>query len=142
MVLVSTDSPMDLSMHNTRLVAFSRELPNVPERALLKFRNKWFLGSAHGCSCGFRHLCEESVSLGFGEPEEWFQEVAEDIEATAKAIKVFRLLVEIGVSVECISVWAHGEGAVKDLRTLEIRMQQLNDNAFRFFENYRFSFLP
>lgn len=127
-------------MHNSRLISFSRELPNVPEKALLRFRNKWFLGSVHGCSCGFRHLCAESVSLGFGEPEKWVQEEDEDIEATLKAVRVLRLLVEIGANVECINIWDHGDGAVKELQTKEVSMTRLDDAAFRFFENYRFVF--
>lgn len=133
---------MDLSVHNSPLATFSRELPAAPERALLRFRNKWFLGSAHGCSCGFRHLCTESVSLGFGKPEGWFHEEVEDIEATLQIIRLIRSLVEDGAGIDCIHVWDHGGGAMKELHTLDINMARLDDHTFRFFENYRFVFLP
>lgn len=140
MLLISTDSPADLSVHNDPQITFSRELPGLPEEALLEYPQKWFVGSRHGCSCGFRHLYVGSVELGFGEPVDWYKEEAEDIEATLKFIKIIRSLVESGVRVECIDAWAHREGPTTLSGTIRVHVADITDRAFRFYENHRFVF--
>ena len=70
MILLSTDSEADLSLYNDKLIEFTSELPGLAEEALLNHPKKWFVGSQHGCSCGFRHLYVTSVELGFGVPED------------------------------------------------------------------------
>jgi hypothetical protein len=54
MLLLSTDSPEDLSANNDSHIAFSRELPGLPEVKMLTYPHKWFVGSRHGCSCNRR----------------------------------------------------------------------------------------
>jgi hypothetical protein len=79
-LVLSTDSPEDLSRHDDDArVTFTRELPGVPEEALLAYPHRWFVGSRHGCSCGFRHLHVSSVELGFGEPVDWYPEELDDV---------------------------------------------------------------
>jgi len=102
MIVVSTSSDQDLSKWNTPLVQFSRQLPDGKEHTLLHFEHKWFLGSKHGCSCGFRHLSHGSQELGFSEPVDWWPEESEDLEATHQAIKLFKRLVISGAQVDCI----------------------------------------
>jgi hypothetical protein len=85
MVTLSTDSPVDLSPYGDRLIGFSRELPSQVKTDRLANEHKWFVRSAHGCSCGFRHLHVSSVELGFAEPVDWFPEAADDIEPTGSS---------------------------------------------------------
>ena len=139
-VLLSTDSPVDLSARNDRLVTFSRALPGLPEEAELTYSHRWYVGSVHGCSCGFRHLYAGSVELGFGEPVEWYVEEEEDIAATLKFIETVRFLVEGGAKVECIDVWQHHEGPAQLSGTVQVNLAGLGNSEFRFFENHRFLF--
>jgi hypothetical protein len=140
MLLVSTDSTVDLSIHNDSLIAFSRELPGCPEEQLLEHPHRWFVGSREGCSCGFRHLYVASVDLGFGEPVDWYPEEGEDIEATIRFIRIVRELVAEGVSVDCIDAWPHGEEAATLSGTIHVDLPTTSDRAFRFYENHRFVF--
>jgi hypothetical protein len=87
MLLLSTESPEDLSSHDDALVFLSRNLPPLAEVGLLAHPYKWFVGSRHGCSCGFRHLYIDSVTLGFAEPEDWYSEEVEDIQATLQFVQ-------------------------------------------------------
>lgn len=140
MLLLSTDSPEDLSAYNDSLIAFARELPGIPEESLLTHQARWFVGSAHGCSCGFRHLTVQSVELGFGEPVGWFPEESADIEATFKFIAIVRRLVEQGAQVECIDAWAHDDTPAALAGTVRVDLSVVTDRQFRFFENHRLIF--
>ncbi|ASF47717.1 hypothetical protein CEK71_17495 [Methylovulum psychrotolerans] len=142
MTLLSTTAEDDLAVNNNGLVRFSSELPGIPEEKYLSFKNQWYIGSQHGCSCGFRHLYTSSVELGFGEPQEWYSEEASDIEATLQVIAIIRKLVERGELVDCVDAWAHGQETAEPLEgDLEINLAKINDPSFRFFENRRFLFL-
>jgi hypothetical protein len=81
-VYISTDSTEDLSKRNSELVRFEKVTdPNAdPCTRLLDLPNQWYVGSKTGCSCTFRHLM--SVKLGFGEPEDWYPEEQDDVDAT------------------------------------------------------------
>lgn len=142
MLLLSTDADEDLSRRNDDLVSFSDELPELAERKLLAHPNQWFVGSRDGCSCGFRHLYVGSVELGCGEPEDWFLEEPEDIEATLRLIAIVRELSDKGAKVDCIDAWAHSSDSACLAGTIDVDLSNMNDKAFRFFENHRFVFLP
>ena len=91
MTIVSTTSDLNLTKFNTDDVVFDRAMPGVPEEQLLKYKNKWYLGSSQGCSCGFRHLMTSNFEdLGFAEPEDRFPEDQDDIEATLKVVNIFK----------------------------------------------------
>ena len=85
-LVLSTTSKDDLSMFNTDLVQFSRELPTISDTARLSFPYQWYIGSKSGCSCSFRHLY--SIELGFGEPVEWYPEESDDIETTRQVVEI------------------------------------------------------
>ena len=125
-------------VHNTELVRFTKELPQIAEAAVLKFENKWYVGSKSGCSCSFRHLY--SVELGFGEPVSWYEENPEDIEATLQVIQLIREVVAKGESVDCVDAWPSQEMKPVATRKLDIDLSSIKDSEFRFFENHHFTF--
>ena len=140
MLLLSTDSPEDLSANNDSHIAFSRELPGLPEETMLTYPHKWFVGSRHGCSCGFRHLYVGSVELGFGEPVDWYEEENEDIEATLRFVRIINGLLQSGAGVECIDAWRYEDKPPQLSGTIEVDLSEITDRAFRFYENHRFVF--
>jgi len=140
MVLLSTDSPEDLSAHSDDLLTFSRTLPPLAEVALLAHPHRWFVGSRHGCSCGFRHLYIGSVSLGFGEPQDRYPEEVEDLEATRKFLSVVRALLATGAYVDCIDAWGHETETANLSETISVNLAEVSDREYRFFENHHFVF--
>ena len=139
--LVSTTSERDLSDFNTALVQFSRELPEMPEEAFLQHKNKWYLGSRDGCSCGFRHLDHENRDLGFSQPVEWWPEEPEDIEATLQAVNAFKTILKEGSKLDCVDAWEKSiEQEPRLSGEMVIDLSGLPDVNFRFIEGHRFDF--
>jgi hypothetical protein len=142
MTVLSTTSCTDLSLHNTDLIRFSRELPGVPEERFLTHAFKWFVGSRSGCSCDLRHLSAGSIELGFGEPEEWFPEESDEIDATRNFSEIVRNLVSLGEQVDCVDAWASdGQAAASLAGDIEVNLSAIRDTEFRFFERHRFTFI-
>lgn len=139
-ILLSTDLTIDLSGYNNDLVRFSPEMPGLAEEELLAHRQKWFVGSRDGCSCGFRHLHVDSVELGFGEPVDWYPEEPEDIKATKEFISIIRKLSTQGAEIDCVDAWDNSNITATLERTIDIPLSQMLDTEFRFFENHRFVF--
>ena len=139
-VVLSTDSLEDLASYGDARVSFTRELPGLPEEALLAHPQRWFVGSRHRCSCGFRHLHVSSIELGFAEPVAWYPEEPEDVAATLRFIEVVRALVGRGARVDCIDVWRDGDGGASLAGTVEVDLARVSDRAFRFMESHRFVF--
>ena len=137
-LLLSTTSPEDLSVHNTDLVRFTKDLPQIAEVAVLKHEHKWYVGSKSGCSCSFRHLY--SIELGFGEPVQWYKEEPEDIDATLQVIQIIREIVARGESVDCVDAWPRQETASAVTRQRDVDLSSMKDSEFRFFENHHFTF--
>ena len=137
-LLLSTTSPEDLSVHNTDLVRFTKDLPQIAEAAVLKYEHKWYVGSKSGCSCSFRHLY--SIELGFGEPVEWYKEEPEDIDATLQIIQLIREVVAKGESVDCVDTWPRQEMKSVATTKLDVDLSAIKDSEFRFFENHHFTF--
>ncbi len=136
-VFLSTSDPGDLTVHNTGLLRFSRELGSEPAIELLKHPFRWFVGSRQGCSCGFRHL--SSPEIGFHTPEDWYPEDPEDLAATAEFIAVVRGLSAEGQKVDCVDTWSQTDCTL--IQHMEVSVSALRDGEFRFFENYCFVFL-
>ena len=142
MTVLSTTSDADLTVHNSELVQFSRSLPGIDEEKYLEYPFKWYLRSKAGCSCEFRHLYIDSVSLGFGEPQEWFPEEPDQIAATGHIASVIRSMVASGARVDCVDAWAHGQEMADPLAgQVEVDLSEISDTQFRFFERYRLNFV-
>ncbi len=137
-LLLSTTSPEDLTVRNTQLVRFTKELPQIAEAAALTYEHKWYVGSKSGCSCSFRHLY--SIELGFGEPVEWYKEEPEDIDATLQVIQLIREVVARGESVDCVDAWPSQEMQPAAIRKLNVDLSSIKNSEFRFFENHHFTF--
>lgn len=135
-LLLSTTSDEDLTAHNSRLVRFTSDLPDIMERARLSHGNKWYAASRQGCSCAFRHLY--SVELGFGAPVDWYDENEEDILATKEFIKIVRELIDAGHRVDCVDAWWSGS-ELPDVE-MPVDLNIVSDDQFRFFENHKFIF--
>ena len=137
-LLLSTTSDTDLTVHNNNLVRFSNELPPIAETNQLQYSQKWYIGSKSVCSCSFRHLY--SIDLGFGDPVDWYPEDPEEIEATLQLIRIIRELVVSDYGVDCIDAWEHQERNPVVTSTLEVDLASVKDTEFRFFENHHFTF--
>lgn len=138
MVYISTDSPVDLTDRNTELVRFAKviNLETDPCLSVLEFPNKWEVGSKSGCGCTFRHLYIESVELGFSEPEDWYQEEKDELDATLQLYKALNDILESGHHLDLVDRW---EGAEPDnITTVEVSLDEVSEAAFRMFENHKF----
>jgi len=140
MILLSTDSEVDLTKFNSKSVEFDSELPPLVEINELKYKNRWLLGSRDGCSCGFRHLHTSAVELGFDVPQDWYEEAPEDIESTLEFAEVVLGLVQTGAKVDCIDVWEHAtsESTTEDI--LPVAISSMPKQNFRFMECRHFVF--
>lgn len=138
-VILSTSSPENLALHNNDLVRFKRETPPSAAPARLRYAQVWYIGSKSECSCTFRHL--HSTQIGFGKPVDWYPEDSDEINATRTVVQIIRQLIGQGHHVDCIDVWNehdHEPAAVSEMR---VKLDDLDDEDFRFFENYYFDFV-
>jgi len=142
MVYISTDCGDDLATQASGLVSF--QTPSTGSQSPcprpLKHQHKWFVGSKSGCSCTFRHLCRESVELGFGEPEEWYPEEADNIEATRRLYDILKSMVQRGFQVEVLDCWSGDED--KDVLRMDASLSRISRDQFRMFEGYLFTVTP
>ncbi len=137
-VYLSTNSCAELNCYNTDLVKFESINGSSEDTVtkLLEFTHKWYVGSKSGCSCTFRHLA--SIELGFGKPEDWYHEEQDELEATQQLYQVIAALLSSGHEVDCIDRW---EGAKpENIGVLEVSLDEVSEETFRLFENYRFTF--
>jgi len=135
---LSTDNQKDLTKHNSDLVRFEPILNDDENHftMLLKNRNKWYVGSKSGCSCTFRHL--KSIELGFGEPEDWYREDQEEIDATKELFHLIEQLIFCEDQVDCISIWEGSDP--EDVVKMDVQLSFLSEVSFRLFENHHFVF--
>ncbi|KAA3646860.1 MAG: hypothetical protein DWP95_03395 [Proteobacteria bacterium] len=141
MIVLSTTSPQDLTQYNTDLLTFERELTSLAIDNELTYPERWFVGSKHGCSCGFRNLSTSSIDLGFGVPEDWYPEETDDIEATIEFYLVIKKLLSEAHQVDCIDAWDNQDDQSSLLGTTVVNMNSVEPNEFRFFENHKFEFV-
>ena len=135
---LSTDSQKDLTKQNSDLVRFE-PISNDDENhftMLLKNCNKWYVGSKSGCSCTFRHL--KSIELGFGEPEDWYREDQDEIDATKELFHLIEQIIFSEDQVDCISIWEGSDP--EDVVKMDVQLSLLSDVSFRFFDNHHFVF--
>lgn len=136
-VLLSTTSTQDLTAFNTPLLTFEHNASELEGVQDLAYPQRWYVASRTGCSCGFRHLY--SVELGFGEPVDWYPEEEDDIKATKEFIALVRGIIATGHRLDCVDDW-EGENNMPHLEMV-VNLKTISDEAFRFFENYRFDFV-
>jgi hypothetical protein len=141
-VYISTDSSEDLSRQSSELVRFERvkdEGSHVCAKAL-DFENKWYVGSASGCSCTFRHL--EWDEPEFGEPEEWFDEEADALAATGELYRAIGRLADRGYKVDLVDTWEGSTSPTgpEDVKVMGVSLEEVRESAFRLFLNYKFIF--
>lgn len=139
MTIISTNSDIDLGTYNTDSVIFNKEMPGLPEEKFLKYPFQWYVESVHGCSCGFRHLMADNFpDLGFSEPESWFEEEPEDIDATVKLAKIFKELVSTGSKLDCVNAWSGDEKTSHELSgEVVVNFSEVSETEFRLIEDYR-----
>lgn len=142
MVYISTDCPDDLSVNTSDFVRF--EKPTVEKQCpcprVLKHEHKWFVGSKSGCSCTFRHLCRESVELGFGQPESWYPEETDGIDATRLLYAILNDLVQRGCRVDLLDCWSGDEN--ENPMPLDVSLSRVPADHFRMFEGRLFNLTP
>ena len=139
MLYLATDCPDDLWCKNSDLVRFeklSRETSSRSPR-MLTHEHQWFVGSKSGCSCTFRHLIRESVSLGFGAPEHWFPEEQDAIDATHQLYTILAAIIERGHHVELLDCWNGDED--KEVTRLDVSLTDVTIDDFRLFEGHLFN---
>ena len=136
-IYLSTNLNDDLSQFDSDLIKFERAVSKIPIITLLKYKYQWYVASKSGCSCTFRHLY--STELGFGAPVDWYKEEADEITATLSFIKIIRKLVVRGGKVDCVDIWFGTE--LSDIQDKRVNLTEIEDEQFRFFENYHFQFI-
>lgn len=136
---LSTDSPDDLTVHNTELLRFEKQAddPAKPGIALLAYPNRWYVGSKSGCSCTFRRFCVGNT-MEFGEPVDWHLEGQDEIDASAQFYSVVESLLTAGHQVDCLDTW--NDELPAEIETIHVSFAAVSAAAFRFFEGYRFTF--
>ena len=77
----------------------------------------------------------EEIRAGLRLPEEEENEIA----ATLIFIKVIRKLIDRGAKVDCIDTWFGPEPS--DIQLMSVDLSVIEDDQFRFFENYHFLFV-
>jgi hypothetical protein len=136
-IYISTTLDDDLSLGNSELVNFERVLSVDPITSLLEYEYKWYVASKSGCSCTFRHLT--STELGFGAPVDWYEEQDDEIAATLVFIKIVRKVIDQGGNMDCINIWYGAD--IGDIMEETVNLREIENEQFRFFENYRFLFI-
>jgi hypothetical protein len=135
-IYLSTDADLDLSRKNSDLVQFRKEPVPQVYRSLLRYPNQWYVGSKTVCSCTFRHL--HSIELGFCEPQDWYPEDEQEIEATLIFIMIVRALLNQGYQVDCIDTWE--ADSPDEIKKINVNLDHFRDDQFRFYENHHFIF--
>jgi hypothetical protein len=137
-VYISTDSPRNLAESNSELVRSEKVTdPNSDLCiSLLEFPNKWYVGSKSGCSCTFRHLHPASIELGFSEPEDWYKEEKDEIDATRELYGTLSDILSSGHQLDLVDRWEGSQPG--DITTLDVSLDKVSERAFRMFENHKF----
>lgn len=137
-VYISTDSAEELGKRSSDLVRFERvtDMGSDPCISLLDFPNKWYVGSRSGCSCTFRHLLPESLELGFHEPESWFKEEQDEIDATCELYRTLEHILSAGHRLDLVDRW---EGSTPDdITTIDVSLDDVSEREFTLFEDHKF----
>jgi hypothetical protein len=127
-IYLSTTSPEALDEDPFNLYHFWRVEDEDPEI--------WFLECQYGsCSCYFRHLLAAN-ELCFEPPADWSPEDADDVEATIAVYNVFKRVLASGHKLDLVDAWNGTPPG--DIVTLEVSLNDVPADHFRFFESHRF----
>jgi hypothetical protein len=80
------------------------------------------------------------VGLGFGEPEAWYPEEADNIEATRRLYDILKGMVQRGFQVELLDCWSGDED--RDALRMDASLSRISRDQFRMFEGYLFTLTP
>jgi hypothetical protein len=80
------------------------------------------------------------VELGFGEPQEWFPEQADGIDATYRLYAILSRMVHRGYQVELLDCWSGDED--EEAVSLDVSLGQVCISGFRLFEGHLFNLRP
>lgn len=138
-VYISTDSSEDLGGRKSALIGFQKvsDFDADPCATLLDSANKWCVTAPEGCSCGFRHLCQESVDLGFTVPQDWSPEEQNEIDATAELYRILVSLLAGGHKVDLVDVW-EAQAIPEQVTVLDVALDEVPEKTFRLFEGHKF----
>lgn len=133
---ISTDSTDNIALRNSDLLYFEPVLQSSddPCVSLLRFRNKWCVGTKSRCSCTLRHLFDPG--LGFSPPVDWYPEKQDEIDATRELYRALLALLFAGHQVDLIDRWEGAEP--QDIVDLPVALDEIPETAFRLFEDHRF----
>lgn len=107
----------------------------------LEYPNRWFVACRFGgCSCHFRNNLRENPPE-FCAPEEWLEEDPEDVDATLAFYDFVTKLVRAGHQIDTVTVWA-SDAPFDTIATREVSLSDVPRDAFRFFDEYRFRYVP
>ncbi len=140
---LSTNSPEDLSRHNSELVQFkppgSTNDTGVSKDSLdlLNNPNVWFVGSKSGCSCTFRHVVYDETG-DFREPEDWSPEEEDAVKATLELYRVIASLRAAGHRVDCLDLWC--DAPLDQVREKTVNLKSVPEKTFRLLEMHHFTF--
>lgn len=137
-IYLSTDADTDLTVHNSPLVTFDRNLEHGGKAplGLLQFAHKWYVGSASGCSCSFRQV--SSTDMGFHVPQDWCPKDPDDIEATRQFYNAVAELIGRGKQVDCMSWWV--DTPADKIVSMNVDVAAVSKETFLFLENHHYVF--
>lgn len=136
LLYISTNSEHDFAVNNSKLVKFEKVTDKDEElpAEILRCPNIWYVGSATGCSCSFRHLM--APDLGFSEPVDWYKEEEEEIEATKQLYDILKNELDKGSAIEIVDKWTRT--GLKDIKEMNVSFSDVSRNQFRLIENYKY----
>ena len=146
-VLLATDSPTDLSLHNGQGVLFRPAEPDEARAANLPYPYVYDVaGDKEGCACCFDFYGDPYDGShpfrdngGFRQPAKNGEETAQEQRETLYLLDVVRRLVRNGAKVQAACVWSGNWPQLRE-PAVEISLRALNPHAFALFENVRFEF--
>jgi hypothetical protein len=135
---LSTSSDDDLTRFNSDLISFEPLADEDDDEGIgiLTNPHRWYVSARTGCSCAFRHLADGK--LVFDEPQDWFPEEQDDIEATAELCRVIDALLVVGYEADCLDRWC--DASLDAIQSMKVDLRAVSEQAFRLFENHHFVF--
>ena len=146
-VLLATDSPTDLSLHDGHGVLFRPAEPDEARAAKPPYSYVYDVaGDKEGCACCFNFYGTPDNGShpfwdngGFRQPAKSGEETAQEQRETLYLLDVIRRLVRNGAKVQAACVWSGDRLQLRE-PAVEVALHALNPHAFALFENVRFEF--